>query len=398
MAGTRRFELVEGSSSKFWEVTVADGSYTVTYGRIGTAGVSKTTESATAEADAEKLVREKLKKGYQEAGAAEANWRPPVHVGTEKHIERFLNYKVTGFNPDGDGEADDYGRRELPALRDLDKLVFRVGVTYDDDPNAFVTRLDALLADPRVGDLRALVIGNWFADVCEDPPRELVARLLARGKELRSLEGLFVGDIIQEECEISWLHQMNYSDVLRALPQLREFWVRGGDGLRFLDFQHASLRTLTVQTGGLSKGAVQDIAAARLPELQTLTLWLGSDEYGGDSKVGDLAPILSGDNFPKLEHLGLQNSHYTDAIAVAVAASPILGRLKGLDLSMGTLTDEGARALLAAPAVRGLRHLNLRYHYVSPELVKQLKGLGIEVNTADRQEPDGDYMFAEVTE
>jgi hypothetical protein len=125
---------------------------------------------------------------------------------------------------------------------------------------------------------------------------------------------------------------------------------------------------------------------------------LGATTTAATSEVSDLAPILSGDNFPKLEHLGLQNSHYADAIAVAVAASPILGRLKGLDLSMGTLTDEGARALLAAPAVRGLRHLNLRYHYVSPELVKQLKGLGIEVNTADRQEPDGDYMFAEVTE
>jgi predicted DNA-binding WGR domain protein len=34
----RRFELVEGSSSKFWQVELSGSSFTVTWGRIGTAG------------------------------------------------------------------------------------------------------------------------------------------------------------------------------------------------------------------------------------------------------------------------------------------------------------------------------------------------------------------------
>ncbi|HMY58985.1 MAG TPA: WGR domain-containing protein, partial [Pseudomonadota bacterium] len=40
---TRRFEMVEGASSKFWQISIEGSSFTVTYGRIGTAGTSKTT-------------------------------------------------------------------------------------------------------------------------------------------------------------------------------------------------------------------------------------------------------------------------------------------------------------------------------------------------------------------
>lgn len=69
----RRFELVEGSSSKFWEVSVRGDTVTVTFGKIGTAGSSKDkTHPSPEEAarEAAKLVAEKTKKGYSEVGAA----------------------------------------------------------------------------------------------------------------------------------------------------------------------------------------------------------------------------------------------------------------------------------------------------------------------------------------
>jgi len=65
----RRFEFEEGGSSKFWEVSVDGSDMTVTYGRIGTAGQTKTKSFATNEAaqkEADKLVLEKTKKGYAE--------------------------------------------------------------------------------------------------------------------------------------------------------------------------------------------------------------------------------------------------------------------------------------------------------------------------------------------
>ena len=68
-AGVRRFELVEGSASKFWEVWVEGCDVTVGYGRIGSTGQSKTksfSDTGAAGAHAEKLIEQKTAKGYEE--------------------------------------------------------------------------------------------------------------------------------------------------------------------------------------------------------------------------------------------------------------------------------------------------------------------------------------------
>jgi predicted DNA-binding WGR domain protein len=67
--GARYFEFVDGSSSKFWEISLDGTSFTTRYGKIGTDGQSSLKEYDTpAKADAEykKLVAEKTKKGYVE--------------------------------------------------------------------------------------------------------------------------------------------------------------------------------------------------------------------------------------------------------------------------------------------------------------------------------------------
>ncbi len=65
----RHFEFVEGSSSKFWEITVSGCEVTVRYGRIGAAGTSKVkayADAQTARREADKLIAEKTEKGYAE--------------------------------------------------------------------------------------------------------------------------------------------------------------------------------------------------------------------------------------------------------------------------------------------------------------------------------------------
>jgi predicted DNA-binding WGR domain protein len=62
-----RYELVEGNSSKFWEIERDGCNNLVTFGRIGTSGQTQTKEfasEAAAQAAYEKLVREKEGKGY----------------------------------------------------------------------------------------------------------------------------------------------------------------------------------------------------------------------------------------------------------------------------------------------------------------------------------------------
>ena len=40
-------------------------------------------------------------------------------------------------------------------------------------------------------------------------------------------------------------------------------------------------------------------------------------------------------------------------------------------------------ALLTAPEIRRLKRLDLHHHFCSPEMVEQLKDLGIDVDTSD---------------
>jgi DNA ligase-1 len=68
-AGRRRFEFVEGNSSKFWEIGIDGCDVTVCYGRIGTDGREQTktfADPAAAQKHADKLIEEKTGKGYEE--------------------------------------------------------------------------------------------------------------------------------------------------------------------------------------------------------------------------------------------------------------------------------------------------------------------------------------------
>src|SRR5213078_4159611 len=46
---------------------------------------------------------------------------------------------------------------------------------------------------------------------------------------------------------------------------------------------------------------------------------------------------------------------------------PILSRLDSLDLSLGTLNDDGGKALLGNPALKRLKRLDLHRHYLSKQ-------------------------------
>ena len=65
----RRFEFVEGGSKKFWEIGQTGCDMTVRYGRIGTNGQTQTKtfpDEARTAREVQKLIAEKVKKGYTE--------------------------------------------------------------------------------------------------------------------------------------------------------------------------------------------------------------------------------------------------------------------------------------------------------------------------------------------
>jgi predicted DNA-binding WGR domain protein len=65
----RRFEFIGGNSCKFWEISVRGPEVSVRFGRIGSSGqthIKRFADPGLALQHAEKLIQEKLGKGYQE--------------------------------------------------------------------------------------------------------------------------------------------------------------------------------------------------------------------------------------------------------------------------------------------------------------------------------------------
>ncbi len=83
----RRFEFIEGSSSKFWEITVDGTKIETRWGRIGTEGQTKSATSgspALATAAAQKQIGEKLAKG---TALVRHEWAPEEEAFAECVLE-----------------------------------------------------------------------------------------------------------------------------------------------------------------------------------------------------------------------------------------------------------------------------------------------------------------------
>ncbi|MFJ4837515.1 STM4015 family protein [Streptomyces sp. NPDC088746] len=239
--------------------------------------------------------------------------------------------------------------------------------------------------------VRALIFGSpWYDSEGGSSPDEL----LNMRSRFTGLEALFLGDLEDEEAMISTIGLGGLTELLEAFPGLRELAMRGGEDLEFPVTGHEGLRVLRVESGGLPREAAAQIAAASLPSLEHLELWLGDEDYGGGTTVEDLAPLLAGVGKPALRHLGLQNSPVQDELAAALATAPVVRRLTSLSLSMGTLGDEGAEALLEGQSLAHLREIDLSHHYLSQDMMlriwTELEPLGVRVNLTGREDEDED--------
>lgn len=308
-----------------------------------------------------------------------------VKVAFYEHQEEFAGYKVVAW------EAG-------KPLENLHNTAYRITVEYEDTVE-FSEKLRQYLSDPASAQTRALVVGQWNAEAFESDSSDAASALIAGATSLPHLHALFFGDITMEECEISWLHNIDVSPLMNAYPALTHFTVRGGNGLAFSELHSAHLTHLVVQSGGLSAEVVRQIAAAKLPTLEHLELYLGTDDYGASYQQGDLQPIYRGENLPALRYLGLRNAYDQDQIAIAVAASAIVSRLNVLDLSLGTLSNDGGEALCqAADNLRHLQKIDLRHHYMDDAMLAKIVASGLKADVSDREDIDSDWRYVAIGE
>jgi predicted DNA-binding WGR domain protein len=410
----REFEYADGKSFKFWKIELQGADVVTRYGRIGSDGqeTKKTFASpAAAQKEYDKLVAEKLRKGYVEKTAAAA---PPDKASAKKssaktakteaaaepaggelspmlfsttrdsrfeHLTNFIGQRVTDY------------REGKPTKG---KSVFRVRVSYDEEDEGgepdFNKRLQAFLASDAAPAAKGLILGAYDLEGGTSSSRAYSA-IAASKDRLPNLRALFLGDILRDEAEVSWINQSDVSGILAAFPQLEMLRIRGASSLTIDKPQHARLRALAIESGGLPAKVVAQICRGKFPELEYLELWLGTPDYGGDCRVNDLQPLLKGKLFPKLKYLGLRNAEIADDIAAVVAQAPVVDQLEVLDLSLGNLSDVGANALLQLES-KPLKRLDLHYHYISKPVQKKLKQLPFPVDLSDAQTVDEDDEFS----
>ena len=266
-------------------------------------------------------------------------------------------------------------------------IIYRFGWSYDGDADA-VSHLERFLASPDVGETIAIIIGMEDEAGSDTNEGRFLDLLDQHRAKLPKLRGIFLGDIVQEENEMSWIPQEDVSRALRIFPALEELRARGQMGLNFSPGAYPGLKRLVIETGGMPKSVLHGISGSSLPALESLELWLGTDEYGFDGSIEDVVPLLDPERFPNLRHLALGNSSIQSEIAAAVAASPILDHIETLDLSLGTLTDEGAVPLLTDPRLGRLKKLNLHRNYLSKVMADRFASIGIEVDVDGQEAPD----------
>ncbi len=389
-----RLEFKEGKSNKFWEAELGKTWVTVTFGRVGSAGQKKRHDldnARDAAATYQKLIAQKKKKGYREVGGeppAPASVRDEkleaaVRGDRERQAPYFVlsDFLQSSGEPIGELIAVQIANANKPSPElkkrsnalikklslldaDMGSLEFRWGLlesvrlenTRDWMDSKFDVRpvLEKLFGSVACTALRELKVGviRWDEHM-EDLQR--LFEIAARFEWAKGLERLHLGDV--EDVDMTH-HSIGTvgKPISKTFPALRSLILHGGQhyaehdaSLDFSGLDLPELKQLVIETCSMNKKRLKALWAAKLPKLEGLTLWFGDrEDYGATATLKDLKPLLEGNVFPNLKHLGLANAGFEKELAVAVPKSTLAPQLESLDLSMGTLDDADVAGLVAA--------------------------------------------------
>lgn len=432
----RRFEFKDSRSYKFWEIEVEGLAFTARYGKVGTDGQTQTKSFASADkaaAAAEKKILEKVRKGYAEVGSTPAKPAAPAGVSPDEEFAVLADKLQARGDPWGQRialsiahaatEPKSAERRKL--AKDLKQL------EGDHAEHFFGAKLHALMQDKsfdkvarltwEFGYIKRASVGmpeygfkgpkaeEVLAAVMASPASEFIEQLtvglidyegggisdahraIAQGIVHPRLTTVFIGDFVADQQEISWVHHGDVSGLYAKAPALRTLRLRGA-GIELGELEHPTLARLEIESGGLPESSVVSLANAKLPELAHVEIWFGRTDYGGTTNIAALRPLFSSKTLPKLKHLGLQNSEMQDEIAIELAKSKLLTQVESVDMSMGTLREPGAQAILAnAARFKHLKSLNLSENFIPSAQNGQLRAALGDMVKLGRQEAADEY-------
>lgn len=275
-------------------------------------------------------------------------------------------------------------------MKDLKKYFYEYE-DYEDGNKDAATLAEEILEDPDLSSIKNIIVGCW-GESYDNSCQPIIDMFSQNSEKFSHIESLFIGDMDSEECEVSWIEQGNYSELLKSLKNLKHLKIKGSNNLSLGELNHAELESLEIICGGLPQSVILEIAASNLPKLKKLNLYLGVDNYGFDGSIEDIKKLIANKNFSNLEYLGLGNSEIQDEIVELVLSSDIVSKLKVLDFSNGTLSKKGAQIILDnADKLKHLELLDLHYHFITDEYLMKLKQLPININVDEQMEDDEEY-------
>jgi uncharacterized protein (TIGR02996 family) len=421
----RTFTFSDAGSHKFWNIELQGERLTVVFGRAGTAGRTQTNtfaDEATAAREAERLIREKLGKGYRETTPA---------AGGPQALRQALEGAILD-HPDDRAAHAAYADL-LTELGDPQGELVQVQLALEDErlPAAERKRLQRR-EQQLLTKHRAEWVGGWadlapstgpegrgqvdfpgpkpfrfirgiLAEATIDDLTLECARAFVQAPQARLVRGLFLGGIAYEE-------PGEYAAGGEAIPaneretpsrfilprwphfaNLRVFqlgWTSDevyGDFCHFQCHEHGDqvyelvrrmprLEELYVFADGVDVGKL--FALKTLTNLRVLQLY--------HNWAYPLEKLAANPAFGRLTHLLLhpkargawtrreEAPYITRGGARAVLRSPHLGRLAHLRLRLTDLGDDGCEDIIRSGILKRLKTLDLRHGCVTDEGAERL--------------------------
>ena len=158
-AEQRFFEFDDGASSTFWEIVLSGTSNTVTFGRMGSNGQSRTTDFSdveSAEKEYEKRIRSKLSKGYVEIGEKQSGTQTKTKTTSKK------SKSTRGQSSDASGGLTNAQRVKIRKLvRSKDVANIQTSIHLLEDAEASSEDWSDVFSDRMI----SLLINTWDVDI-----------------------------------------------------------------------------------------------------------------------------------------------------------------------------------------------------------------------------------------
>jgi uncharacterized protein (TIGR02996 family) len=439
----RTFEFSDGKSNKFWNIDLQGNAFTVTFGRIGTAGQTQRKEladAAKAQREHDKLVKEKLAKGYVETTPARAgagSLRDALEAALVANPDdlashsAYADYLAEQGDPRGEFiqvqlalEDETKSSAERKRLRQREEELLKAHTRewlgelaphlLDAEERKWGPQTEYRFSRGWIDRVQIVRLSKPLAEAfCRTPLLRLLRELLVvehsyDEDEPTGLEDLveapYFGNVrlfqlgpennchIRGEQAVEFVRKMPRLEELRMYAHrvnTRELFALPLPHLRVLHVYHTYDYPLEVLAANKSLGS-----------LTTLALWphgLEPDDHHAYISFEAVRALVHSPHLTGLTHLHVYLSDLGDEGCAEIVRSGTLKRLKVLDLWSGRITDEGARTLAACPDLRHLERLRIDQNYLTAAGLAALKATGVPVESKfqyhEGSAEDNEYLF-----